>query len=522
MHLNLRKLILFSTILSVSCLFVVSIFILNYIIKEQLTDNSLSVNAKYAAKIAQSTDRDIQNMLLELDYSAKELSTNFNDSNYRNRIVHRLKNQSHYFNSVFILDKNQYGLAFSPNTLNFKTNQPYHSFGIDKSAEIKKTFISKPYLSVRNNLVVMMSQPIFDQQGQYLGFIGGSIYLQKKNIISEMLLTQFDFKKSYMYVIDSENRIIFHPNDQRIGETIVNNTGLNYINQHKNGSIKLVNSLGVENLAGFAHIPNVNWTVISQQPTEELLEQANYLIFKVSVGIFIFYLFIFFLVWRVSRFISSPINQLAKMASMLNNKDIQQKINQVDPWYFEVYKFRTSLLISSTTFNNKIIELKHHINIDPLTGLYNRRGMQYFLDDLKNTETPFTVLVIDIDFFKRINDTYGHSYGDEILKKLAKTLQESFRDLDLCCRVGGEEFVVLMTATDLAVGVNAAKRFKDSIEYMSQTNHHSITVSIGIAHWPTDALNIDEVFKKADEKLYEAKHKGRNRICTTQNFPDIN
>ena len=173
-----------------------------------------------------------------------------------------------------------------------------------------------------------MSQPIYDKTHQYLGMISGTIYLQKNNLINTMLNTQYDYKKSYMYVIDQHNRIIFHPDKNRIGEKIINNTGLDYINHHKNGSIRLKNSLGIDNLAGFAHIPSVNWIVVSQQPTDDLLAQANTLILKVSIGIFFFYLFIFLLVWYISSFISSPLNRLARMASMLNQAEIQDKIKE--------------------------------------------------------------------------------------------------------------------------------------------------------------------------------------------------
>lgn len=158
------------------------------------------------------------------------------------------------------------------------------------------------------------------------------------------------------------------PDENRIGEKVINNSGLAYIRQHQKGSIQLTNSLGVDNLAGFAHVPSVNWVVISQQPTDALLAQAHALLFKVSVGIFIFYLFIFLLVWWLSNFISSPLNRLAKMASMLKQHDIQDKIKRVDPWYFEVLKFRTSLLLSSENFRTRITELKRHVNTDPLTG----------------------------------------------------------------------------------------------------------------------------------------------------------
>ena len=106
----------------------------------------------------------------------------------------------------------------------------------------------------------------------------------------------------------------------------------------------------------------------------------------------------------------------------------------------EVLKFRTSLLLSSETFSHRIAELKHHVNTDPLTGLYNRRGMQLFLNELVKTRTEFAVLAIDIDFFKKINDTYGHDQGDVVLQALAQSMQSSFREHDICCRSGVKSF----------------------------------------------------------------------------------
>lgn len=514
LRLNLRKLILYSTILSVSGLFVVSLFILNYVIKDQLIQNSLSVNEKYAEKIAVSANQHFSDMLKELEYSAKQLEQDINNPELTYAEVKRLKYQSDNFNSILLVDPQQQMLAYAPKSLALSFQQTYSTPGIIESLQQKKTYISSPYWSVKGNLVILMSQPIYHQQ-QYLGMISGTIYLQQKNVINDMLSTQYDYKNSHLYVLDQDDRIIFHPDENRIGEKIINNSGLAYIRQHQKGSIQLTNSLGVDNLAGFAHIPSVNWIVISQQPTDALLAQAHTLLFKVSVGIFIFYLFIFLLVWWISNFISSPLNRLAKMASMLNQHDIQDKIKKVDPWYFEVLKFRTSLLLSSENFRNRITELKQHVNTDPLTGLYNRRGMEVFLKELVNTQTAFAALVIDIDFFKKINDQYGHDQGDVVLKTLAQIMQTNFREHDICCRSGGEEFLVLMTTADPLVAHKAAERLRLTMQDNQINQMGQITISIGIAFWPKDAVDVAAVLKIADNKLYEAKHSGRNCIRST-------
>ena len=512
LKLDLQRLILILIILCVSCLFGSSIFILNHVIKAQLIENSLSVNEKYASKIALSTDQYFENMLQELAYSANTLGQDFSNNALVQSEAHRLKFQSNNFNSVSVIDNMAHIRHLEPLNLKFDANTAYKTLGITESLKLKKTYISPPYKSMSNNLIVLMSQPIFSPEKHYLGTVTGSIYLQKENLISEILSTTYSYKKSYMYVIDNHNKIIFHPDKNRIGDVVQHNNGLNAMYQKQHGYIQLTNSKGINNLAGFAHIPSVNWIVVSQQPTEELLVQVNAIILKAAIGIFIFYLFIFFVIWKITQYISSPLNGLAQMAGMLATPETEQKITEVDPWYFEVMRFRTALLFSSKRFKDKISELNLHINTDPLTGLHNRRGMQLFLEELQTMQTEFAVLLIDIDFFKQVNDTFGHDQGDAVLKVLAIQMKQNFRDNDVCCRMGGEEFSVLMATSDRDAVYSAAERLRNTVQQNTLNSIAPITISIGIAFWPSDSNNVKEVFKHADNRLYRAKNEGRNCI----------
>ena len=512
LQLNLRKLILFLAVFSVLSLFIISLLVNYYIQKNQLIDNSLSVNMEYASKIARGTNSHFKSMLQELDYSAHVLGHSFNNEQIRQAEVERLKFQSNYFNSVIISDRQGNILSFAPERLKLNKNVVNTTLGFKMSLTQQKTVVTPPYYSVKNNLVVFLSQPIFDQNQHYLGFIGAAIYLKSDNILNELLTIKYRYKNSYMYVIDGNNRIIFHPDPQLIGKSIEGNTGLKTILHDKNGKIRLVNSQGIDNLAGFAYIPTTNWIVVSQQPTNDLLAQASSIIFKIIAGMLLFYLLIFFIVWRISFLISDPLAQLAKMASNLNSAGTDQKIKQIEPWYYEVLKFKLSLLLSSQQFKEKISELNFYVNTDPLTGFYNRRGMRLFLDEFQKTGTPFSVISIDIDHFKRINDIYGHEIGDLVLKSIAKTIEKNSRDIDACCRIGGEEFIVLSPNSDLHTGYHLAERIRQTIENTPIEDIGTITVSIGIAHWPTSDHEIARVFKLADDKLYQAKAEGRNRV----------
>jgi two-component system cell cycle response regulator len=157
---------------------------------------------------------------------------------------------------------------------------------------------------------------------------------------------------------------------------------------------------------------------------------------------------------------------------------------------------------------------------DALTGLYNRRYMETHVETLVEQAAarskPLAVLVLDIDYFKSVNDTHGHDAGDDVLREFAIRIRKSIRGIDLACRFGGEEFVVVMPETDIAVATMVAERLRRRIAsepFPIQQGKRSleVTISIGIAALgPQD--NAAAVLKRADQALYRAKRDGRNRV----------
>ena len=154
---------------------------------------------------------------------------------------------------------------------------------------------------------------------------------------------------------------------------------------------------------------------------------------------------------------------------------------------------------------------------DGLTRLYNHRYLHECLDKeiARGTRfgTTFSIVMIDLDFFKTYNDTYGHLAGDDVLTSVGKCIQSSIRTVDLAFRYGGEEFAVILpeTATDGAYLV--AERVREKIEQKVFSGRSSITASLGIATWPTDGVTKEQMLVSADKALYTAKGTGRNRTC---------
>jgi two-component system cell cycle response regulator len=158
---------------------------------------------------------------------------------------------------------------------------------------------------------------------------------------------------------------------------------------------------------------------------------------------------------------------------------------------------------------------------DQLTGLYNRRYMARHLDTQVSQalalKKPLSFLIMDIDYFKAINDTHGHSIGDEILRGFAGRLKANVRGIDLACRYGGEEFVVIMPETDVTFAYAVAERLRQSVAdlpFPVSTNAAglTVTVSIGVTSIERPDDTSDSVLKRADQALYRAKRDGRNRV----------
>ncbi len=163
---------------------------------------------------------------------------------------------------------------------------------------------------------------------------------------------------------------------------------------------------------------------------------------------------------------------------------------------------------------------------DGLTGLFNHRHFKEVLEKelvrAERYERPLCLIMLDVDHFKKYNDTHGHPAGDEVLKILADIVISRLRDVDSAARYGGEEFAFLLPETVLKAGKMVAEDIRTHIEDYpfegeESQPHGKVTISLGIAEFPSDSKDSSSLLKRADEALYEAKSKGRNRVvCTSE------
>lgn len=174
------------------------------------------------------------------------------------------------------------------------------------------------------------------------------------------------------------------------------------------------------------------------------------------------------------------------------------------------------------TKNKQLEELLYKVEYlaitDALTGLYNRRRFHDILlkefERSKRYATPVSLLMIDIDHFKKVNDRYGHLAGDDVLRNVAQIIQKIIRDIDTAARYGGEEYIVILPNTEKNDALKVAERMRTTIEHnrFAEIDNSTITISIGIAGMPDNQIDTeDKLIRAADLALYRSKQNGRNR-----------
>jgi len=257
-----------------------------------------------------------------------------------------------------------------------------------------------------------------------------------------------------------------------------------------------------------------------------------YINFYVLMGILSVYSFAlsllsFLLLYLFSENLVNRIVKLRKLSSGIKEGNFSGiELLKTDKPKDELDHLRNNLVDTALTIGRLLSELEEKNRelqelayYDPLTGLPNRRFFfehaSLIFEEVKRYEKPLSLFVIDIDHFKKINDTYGHDVGDLVLKTFADVLRGIVRKSDICARFGGEEFVVLLPNTDLEGARVLAERIRATVA-KNPVEHGSIvivfTVSIGISQYRKGMQNIDELIKEADIALYRAKEGGRNRV----------
>jgi diguanylate cyclase (GGDEF)-like protein len=380
--------------------------------------------------------------------------------------------------------------------------------------------ISNPYLSPRSNSpAIAMVTPV-SQEGRFLGFLVGSINLTM-DYFSEELMGYKIGKTGYLYLFTTDRTMILHPDKSRIMKRDVR-PGVNKLFDRAikgfEGSGETINSRGVPQIVSFKRLKTVDWILASAYPKEEAyapisrlrsyLFAAAALVTLISVG----------LAWLLTKRLTANLISFTNQVRLIREHPEgghSIRINSND-----------EVALLSVSFNDLMNELDlaretldELTRTDPLTGLFNRRHLEMEAPKLialsERENSPTAVLMVDIDHFKKVNDTRGHEAGDAALFHLAMIMHKAVRSYDLVVRYGGEEFLMFLPMTTTPEALEVAERIRCTIQDSPldfNKEELSITVSIGI-YVAARIDDIQDAISRADEALYEAKNSGRNRIC---------
>ncbi|MBP6599477.1 MAG: GGDEF domain-containing protein [Giesbergeria sp.] len=510
-RIDLRRLILLLATFSALVTLANGFYASYQVQRQQLMDSALESNRAYARKLAESVEDFLQAAQQQLVYSAAVLGEHFDDAQLLTAEVHRLRQQTNTFNSVSVVDAEGWVRAVSPETLQVKGHR-LDSAGSIEALRERRALISQPFVSVAGNLLVLVSQPIIDRKGRYLGYVGGTIYLKQKSILNNLLGQHYYRDGSYLYVVDPNRRLLYHPQPDRAGAYVEKNGAIDAVLRGEHGAMRLDNSQGVDMLAGYAPIAFTSWGIVTQRPTRVVLAALDDLMYRVLSKTLPWALLLLGLIWLSSRLIARPLWQLADGVRYMDRASSVEHIHNVRSWYFETSELKRAMLVGVNLLHQQIGKLHLDAQTDSLTGLHNRRGMDEALAVWQAAQHPFAVVALDIDHFKRVNDVHGHAVGDQVLQRLAQLMAECARSGDVLCRVGGEEFLMLLPSASVEVAEQVAQRLRVRLEQTDIPPVGRITLSLGVAQWPQHSSVIAEVLEVVDSALYEAKRTGRNKV----------
>ncbi len=432
------------------------------------------------------------------------------------------------YKELLIVDLQGNLLATSDTTLN--TSQELPSEWI-KAVRAGRSMIGEAYLDpIIGTRVMVIGEPIRSATNEPLGILGAKLSVRP---IDTVLSNHMQSDTDAIFIINSKGRMLTGagtPADQKI-DRFVDPQVLNRLSANGNQPTAYMGAHGRLVIGTMNTVPSLGWAIVVEVDQDKAFAQVQRLqrltLLVAGSMLALLGLCAYLLALTIVR----PLRQLSQGADRVAAGDLQVDLpvrNRSEAGYLtqvfnhmvaKLRQNREQLAKVNAELQDKNQEL-HLLSItDPLTGLFNRKHLMETLAaevirSLRHKHS-FALLIIDIDHFKRINDTYGHQKGDEVLHCLAQAFQKSIRDCDYVARYGGEEFIILLPETGRRGAIEAAERIrtragKESVGLEEESI--SVTVSIGISLFPDNGADIKTVIQQADKALYAAKDSGRNMI----------
>ncbi len=482
-----------------------------YSYKKTLSDHHLSSNYNYVQKLRTTARHQLNYMSRNVEAIGKDIGAN----TYTQADLDKWYEANHrHFNSLFITDDTGTIELVSPEQVSLDTEltvergTKLEGDTIEQALKKRSPFISVPDSSVNGELMTVITAPIFNQEtGEYQGLIGGTIRLESDNVLKCIFGNhQFD-NRSYVYVVDSSGKLIYHPEESRLGEDVTANEVVQKVLKRESGSQTVINTRGKEFFASYAYLDVADWGIVVQTPTDIIQQPLRKLFWRI-VTLTVPFLIVILLIssYIVSR-ITKPLNRLATFTERsLEGTEMEEEFKalKINTFIYEIQQLYKQVV-------KHVCMLSKQATVDGLTKIFNRRKFNLIIDRLFEKETNFSLILLDIDYFKQVNDTYGHTVGDEVLYYMAQTMEEVVGKEHLCFRYGGEEFAVILKQVNKEEAYEVAEKLRKIVADTISPTGKPIHISLGISERKAQDTSVQEVIQRADIALYHSKTTGRNK-----------
>lgn len=477
-----------------------------------LLQHSLDTNRGYAEKLARVTALFLESSAQALEATALDVTENRLHPAATQKELNQLASVTDAFNAIIAVDTSGRIFAATPHSafvVGTRLQAPQARQLLNAQ---ETTAISGAFKGPAGHWLSMIARPIFAPNGGYAGFVGGAVHLQGGSALQNALHKTHYQDGAYFYIVDSEGRVVHHPQQGLIGSSFQNMKPVPAVVRGEAGTQRTSDAGSHDQLVSYAPIPFAKWGVVVQRPTDVALSNIGELFLQTLYRSLPLFIISLLAIWWLARFIAHPLRELAEVAANLDDRANFSRIRFIKGWYVEAALIRNGLMQSFSAVGNRLRKLHREGSTDPLTGLVNRRGLDAAIEKLMETGQSVAVVTVDIDHFKAVNDSCGHAIGDEVLKTIAALITAEARREDVVARMGGEEFVILLPETGLDPARRFAERLRSAIEQTRFDGAGNITISLGIACYPEHGANIQDLLVKADAALYRAKAAGRNRV----------
>lgn len=389
-----------------------------------------------------------------------------------------------------------------------------------RTLRVESQLVSEPFWdSAAGKGKLLVAVPVQRPDGRVIGAFAGELNLRP---VQRVLRTFASDSSNAISLVNADGALIASSRDMAtlFMKAALKKSTLQRLMQREGDAISYESFDGSDVMGSLKRVPQVQWAIVAETPAHAAFREVGRFRNFAMLVVASLLLVIAAAAYQFGDIISRPLDRLMKGARQVGAGDLEVDLPVTGNDEVAVLTKIFNGMVWRLRENQQELKARHEelekLSLtDGLTGLSNRRFLVQRLNEealrFRRTKNEFSIIMADVDHFKQYNDSFGHPAGDEVLKKVARLLQSSVRELDCVARYGGEEFCIMLPETGAEGAVILAERICERVA-AAEFPGQKITLSLGVASLPANGDTPDAVISAADEALYQAKHEGRNRV----------